>query len=355
MELPVKRLDFAGQKFFVGIDVHKKNWKITVRSQGLSLKTFSMNPSPSELYKHLTTTYPNGKYISVYEAGFCGFWIHRSLTACGITNIVINPADVPTTHKEKDRKTDAIDSNKLCRELENCSLKGLYIPEQSHEAVRSLSRLWYQTTRLQTQQKNRIKSFLDFKGIKLPEPYATTGSWAQPFLMMLSKLSFAESSDSFVFNEYLANLSYIRSNRLKYLRQIRKVVKDIPTVRLLQTIPGVGAVVSFILYCEIVDMHRFKKLDHLLSFVGLVPSVSSSDTTMIVRGITNRHNRYLRYALIETAWVAIREDPALLVAFSELCKRMSKSAAIVRIAKKLTNRIRAVWLKQQEYVKGTLE
>ncbi len=43
------KLDFTNQEFHIGIDVHKKNWSVTVRSNQMELKTFSMNPSPEDL------------------------------------------------------------------------------------------------------------------------------------------------------------------------------------------------------------------------------------------------------------------------------------------------------------------
>ena len=61
----------------------------------------------------------------MYEAGFCGFWIHERLTALGIDNIMINPTDVPTKSSEKLRKTDAVDSGKLTRSLRANKLKGI--------------------------------------------------------------------------------------------------------------------------------------------------------------------------------------------------------------------------------------
>ena len=110
---------FKGQHIFTGLDVHKKNWKVTIRINKTQIKRFSMDPSPQQLTKHLQKNYPDGIYHTVYEAGFCGYWIHRELVDCGIDNIVVNAADVPTSHKEKDRRDDKIDSAKLARELEN--------------------------------------------------------------------------------------------------------------------------------------------------------------------------------------------------------------------------------------------
>ena len=162
-----KSLDFTGQNFFIGIDTHKRNWKVTIRLNHLELKTFSMNPSPIELSQYMNKNYPNGSYSSVYEAGFCGFWINRKLHKHGISNIIVNPADVPTTNKEKSRKRDPIDSRKLSRELENQSLKSLYIPTEAQQAIRSLSRFRIQLSKRRTQVKNHIKSFLHFNGVRV--------------------------------------------------------------------------------------------------------------------------------------------------------------------------------------------
>ena len=76
--------NFAGQPFFVGLDVHKNQWTVAIRTQGILVKRFSMNPSAKELKRFLERTYPGGTYQSVYEAGFCGFWPHSQLMEQGI-------------------------------------------------------------------------------------------------------------------------------------------------------------------------------------------------------------------------------------------------------------------------------
>jgi len=70
-------ISFANAHFSVGIDAHLRNWKFTIRLDGLDLKTFSMNPAPLELIAYLRKHYPDGIYHVVYEAGFCGFWALR--------------------------------------------------------------------------------------------------------------------------------------------------------------------------------------------------------------------------------------------------------------------------------------
>ena len=349
-----KTARFDGQRFYLGMDVHKANWRVTIRFNDMRLKTFSMNPSPTELHRYMRGHYPGGVYHSVYEAGYCGFWIHREMTRLGFKNIIVNPADVPSTHKEKDRKDDPIDSNKLSRELANNSLGSIYVPDEQQESVRSIARLHRQYSQRSVQIKNRIKSFLNFVGHPIPEGYEK-GHWSFRYLTMLKELQFKETMNRVVLDEHLDELHHIRKKQLSILHEIRKISKEVPTVLLLRTIPGVGLITAFILFTELIDIRRFLTFDDLCSFVGLVPSVAKSDKTIHVNGISQRHNKFLRYLIVEAAWMATRKDPALTAAFNDLSKRMSKSRAILRIAKKLLNRIRHVWLHQRPYVLAVVE
>ena len=63
-----------------------------------------MDPDPQKLAEYLKRNYPEAEYRSVYEAGFSGFEAHRTLCKLGVLNIVINPADVPTSGKERNYK-----------------------------------------------------------------------------------------------------------------------------------------------------------------------------------------------------------------------------------------------------------
>ncbi len=354
MSIKSKKLDFTGQTFNIGIDAHKSNWKVTIINNGIELKTFSTPPSPDTLAKYLKKNYPNGTYQSVYEAGFCGFWIHRKLNMNNINNIIVNPADVPTTNKERHHKSDQIDSRKLSRELENNSLKGIFVPDEYEESLRCLHRLFHQTSKRLTQIKNRIKAFLHFTGVTLPTNLTST-SWSNPFICYLESVKFKTDIHKLILDKHIKEFRHTRNEKLLLLREIRKIVKENETIKLLRTVPGIGPLTSFSIYAELVDINRFKNFDHLASYVGLIPTVQSSDETIIVKGISYRHCKYLRTPLIQSVWIAIRKDPALLQAYNSLTRRMVSQKAIIRIAKKLLNRIRYVWLNKKEYVIAVLE
>ena len=105
---------------------------------------------------------------------------------------------------------------------------------------------------------------------------------------------------------------------------------------------------------EIQDIKRFKSLDHLYSYAGLVPDTGDSGNRKITKGITVRRNEYLRTALVESSWTVVRKDPALPMKYNELRKRMHYNKAIIRIAKHLLSRTRFVLLNQKEYVTGVV-
>ena len=71
--------------------------------------------------------------------------------------------------------------------------------------------------------------------------------------------------------------------------------------------------------------------------------------------ITVRKHAILRCYLVEAAWIAIRKDPAMTMAYEEYKKRMNGNKAIVKIARKLVNRIFFVLKRKTEYVPGVVE
>jgi len=352
-----RKLSFEGQDFFIGIDTHKKDWKVEIRHGGMRIKGFSMNPSPEELYKHMTSNYPNANYHSVYEAGFCGFWIHRQLSKLGFNNIIVHSPDVPTSDKEKQSKSDKVDAGKLSRELENGSLKGIYILDEKQEHLRSLCRLYHRCTASSTRVKNRIKSHLYLHGVKLPDNIEMT-HWSNNFITWLGALTFSHQPGKDYLDFCLEELLEHRQRQLTILRKLRHYCREYQInglIKNLRTLPGIGFKTAISLYTEIVDINRFPTFDHLKAFVGIIPSLRGSGDHTIDYGIVKRRNKYLRYLLIEASWVAIRRDPALLEAFDRLTRRMKKQNAIIRIAKKLLNRIRYVWKNSTPYVMRVIE
>ena len=352
-----KTLDFKGQNFSLGIDVSHTKWDVSIGQGYIKLKEISIDPSPKILADYMKTRYPGGTYYSVYEAGFSGFWAHRQLCELGFHNIVTHAADVPTSDKERRHKNDRIDGNKLRRELANHSLKGIYVPSPYHEALRSLVHLRERAVSQQTRLRNRIKMFLYQYGKEIP-PNSECKHWSRNFIAHLQQISFEEPLIKITFDQIMHELDQARDNVLSITRQLRRCARESQDRQIivhLLTVPGIGFVTAITFYAVICDMRRFSSFDRLASLVGLVPSEHSTGGETNTTGITPRRDRKLRYLLVEAAWTAIRVDPALLMTFNELRKRMDSKKAIIHIAKKLVSRMRYVWLNNKPYVCAVLE
>lgn len=351
------RPDFTGQDIYVGLDVHKKSWSVSIFTEHHEHKTFTQPPNVPSLVGYLNRTFPGATYHSVYEAGFCGYWIHDNLHQQGVNSMVVNPADVPTTDKQRRGKNDKIDSRKLGKTLRSHDLHPIYIPSGMQREDRSLLRIRHGMVRKQTRCKNQITSLLAFHGIFLPAEMEER-RWSRRFISWLESIQFQYASGTTALKTLLEELLHLRKLIAGLNRQILVLSRTYDyaeAVWLLKTVPGISTLSAMVLLTEIGDISRFRNLDTLANYAGLTPDSQSSGDEEFITGITKRRNPMLRSVLVESAWVAVRKDPALIVAFNKLCRRQKKTSAIIPIARKLLNRIRFVLKNRQPYVMAVVE
>jgi transposase len=353
----IKKLDFSGQDIFIGLDTHLKKWQVSIFVGDTYYKTFSQDPRGIVLKKYLEKNFPNANYHSAYEASFCGFSIHRELVSLGINNIVVNPADIPTTDKERKQKEDSRDSRKIAKKLSTNDLKAIYIPEVEVESDRNLVRYRRTISKEIVRTKNRIKSHLYYFGIEIPAPYAQKSYWSKRFSTWLGELELPIESAKRVLNEHLEMSEILRKKQYLMNKEIKRLAeKEIykENYIFLLSVPGIGPLTAMMILTELVDIHRFKNTDNLCSYIGFIPMTHSSGENEKTGSITMRQNSILRRAIVESSWVAIRNDPALILAYRNLVKRMDPQKAIIRIAKKLVNRILYVLKNKQFYVQAVV-
>jgi transposase len=350
----IKQLSFDGKIIYCGLDAHKTNWKINARMEGIEMAAYSQNPDPSLLKNYMYKNYPGAELKVAYEAGFCGFDIQRSLKSLGIECIVVNPADVPCSDKDRKRKDDKRDARKLSIELANGNLKGIYIPDKQMQDARSLVRQRHRLVQDQTRCANRIKHLLLSNGIKTGEK---SERWSLRFIKKIKQLecgsSTLKASLEFAIEQYIQTRRILREITLS-IRELSKQEPFNKVQAVLQSIDGIGMINGMVIQTEIGDICRFKRLDSLCDYAGFVPDIYCSNDKMVVRGISRRGNEFLRETIIESSWILIRKDPAMLMKYNEYRSRMSANKAIVRIAKHLLSRIRFLWKNEKPYIRGII-
>ena len=350
-----KKIDFSGKDLFIGLDVHKKSWSVTIVIDGMEHRTFTQPPDPWALNNYLQRMFPGGSYNSAYEAGFCGYGIHRELNSFGIKNIVINAADIPTSQKDKLQKRDPVDSRKIARSLEKGSLHGIHIFDRELEELRSLNRTRFYLMRDLRRSKTRIKSFLQYYGEPIP-PEFDNNQWTLKFVSWLKQVNMQTMSGQDAFSNLISSYEYHRSLLLTLSRQIRERIReyDRELYTLLKSVSGIGPLTASALITELGDINRFANIDQLGSYVGLIPRIRESGETTHTGGITFRCNSFLRTLLIESSWQAIRMDPAMMQYYHSHLINNKGHKVVIKVARKLLNRIRYVMKNRQPYVTGVV-
>jgi transposase len=345
---------FEGQIIYCGLDVHKTNWKVNARMGNLEIEAYSQNPDPVRLKKYFSKKFPGAELKVAYEAGFCGFGVQRSLSELGVDCMVVNAADIPASDKDRKRKDDKRDARKLSQELGKGSLKGIYIPPAPIERARTLVRLRRRFSVDQVRYKNRIRQMLLFNGLKVN---AASERWSAKYVKQLQQLDCGDvvlnMALGFAIEQYLQSRKLLKDITLG-IKNLSKLESFIHVQTILQSIDGIGLINGMVIQTEIMEMRRFKTFDRLCDYAGLVPDIYSTNDKMVSRGVTKRRNEFLRQAIIESSWILIRKDPAMLLKYQEYCSRMHSNKAIIRIGKHLLARIRHVWNNGKLYERGKM-
>jgi transposase len=348
------KADFTNRNLYVGIDVHKVRWQVAVYYEGLILSNTSIEGSSEALITHLRKHYGDARFNCVYESGPFGFSLCRSLWAVGMECIVVNPADIPGTDKERRSKTDQVDARKLATHLSAGLLHPIHVPTEKLQKQRSLIRFRKKLWGDLCKAKNRLKSELRFQGVVIPPKYDNP-HWSRNFLLWIEEQALR---DEYLKDTLLLMLEEVKALRVLLLKTERKLRELMWSEEykqksvLLRSIPGVGPLTAMLFLLEVGDVRRFKTFDQLNRFIGFCPDSRSSGEKEKHTGLSWRRHKHLRCMLVEASWQLIRRDAAMLDHYRQLTTRMKGQDAIIRVARKLLRRIRAVMLSERMYVSG---
>jgi transposase len=138
MNMVTGRRSVVGKDVYVGIDVHKESWQVTVRTDGEEILNGRI-PGQYQSLKKLFERYQGCRMKVAYEAGPFGFWLSDKLVEDGIEALVVPPSLIPVESGNR-VKTDKRDSRKLARLLESNMLKRVYVLTPEEREHRDLLR-----------------------------------------------------------------------------------------------------------------------------------------------------------------------------------------------------------------------
>ena len=328
--------DYTNQKLFIGIDVHKKTYSVTAVSEQQVIKRDTIQGSPDALVNYFTKYFRHALIYSAYEAGFCGFSLHRVLKKHGIINSVVHPASIEIASRER-VKTDRRDSQKIAIQLAAGRLRGVYVPDTKREDYRFISRYRETLVRERNRKANQIKSFLYQIG-KMPlDAPKTSKKW----LESLSQLDLS-SDQRFCLGKLITQWMTTEKEINEVNQRLsQQAQEDSYLETIYRSVPGVGPTAARVLINELGDMSQFSNERQLFSYTGLTPREYSSGEHRRLGHISRQGKSLIRKTLIQVAWRAIRYDKGLNSTYERISKKSGAKKAIVAIARRLVGRIRA--------------
>jgi transposase len=295
---------------WAGLDVHAERIVIaTLTGQSREPEVRDI-PNDAKVVRRTFQRLLNGSYElrCCYEAGPCGFELHRQLTSMGIACEVIAPSLIPV--KAGDRvKTDRRDAQKLARLFRAGELTAVTVPSVEQEAVRDLVRARDDVRKDLTAARHRLGKFL----IRHGRIYSAGSKWTLRFWAWASKLTFEREGERLTFEHYVAAVRHLVERRAALDRELERIAGTQPyaaQVKKLSCLRGISTLTALALVAEVGDFRRFASPRQLMAYLGLVPREYSSGGKEKRGGITKTGNGHVRRLFVEAAW-SYRHRPAL--------------------------------------------
>ena len=289
---------------YVGIDVSKDRLAVAVADGAPSGEVVSWGTfenAPASVHTLLRKLAKRAAPVAVcYEAGPTGYGLYRQVRAFGFECSVVAPSLIPMRAGER-VKTDRLDALRLARLFRAGELTPIWVPDETHEAMRDLVRARESAAEDQRHKRQLVSAFLLRQG----RVYHRTKPWTMRYRRWLQSQSFDHPAHQIALQEMLQAERNARERLDRLTAHIEALVPEwslAPVVNALQAMHGVALISAVTFMSEVGDVRRFETPVKLMAYLGLVPSEYSTGKTTRRGGITRAGNARVRHKLIEGAW-----------------------------------------------------
>jgi transposase len=286
------------KELYCGMDLHSSNTYIGILDVNQKRVFKKRLRNDLSLIVGTLEPYRNNIRGVVVESTYNWYWLVDGLMGAGYKVHLANPAGMVQYSglKYSDDKHSAF---WLAQLLQLGILPEGYIYPRAERPVRDLLR------KRSFLVKHRTSFILSLQSM------IQRNTGAKPVLNELKKMDEEEINDLFE-DEYLrtpamSNLSNMH-HLIEQISLIEKKIKGKIKLRkpfvLLNTIPGVGDIISMTIMLEIGDHGRFHKVGDFCSYCRCAPSTRISNKKKIGKGNARNGNKYLAWAISEAAYFA---------------------------------------------------
>jgi len=280
------------------------------------------------------------------------YWIVEEIEQAGLQPRLVHPRKAKLM-MGMINKSDKLDVHGLNRLQRNNTLPTVWIPPAGLRDLRELTRFRMVLARQRTRLKNRLQANLAKFGLRLEEPVSDLFAVkVRPALEEL--LEALPEQTRWTSQLMLTHVDELAGRINQVERRLGQLLKVAPTMELLMSLPGIGPILSAVIWLEVGSIDRFCDGPHLASYAGTTPRVHSSGDKVRYGRLRPDANRYLKWAFVEAAnSVAVNyqrcPDRHVSRLYGRLRARKGHPKAIGAVARHLAEATYHVWAKQEPY------
>jgi len=335
----------AKAKTLVGLDVHAtKIVAAVLDAETGQLQTFGMS-GDSDGAAAFCAGLPRPVRVA-YEAGPTGYGLARELAKRGVECIVAAPSKIPRASGDR-VKTDRRDAEHLVRLLLAGKLHPVRVPGDEEEALRDLVRARDSVRMDLMRSRHRLSKLLLRHGIRFDDGAA----WTERHRAWLGTVTLQWPAARATMLDAQGAIDALCHRRDGLEREIVAMLPACPwavQVGRLRCLRGVDTLTAVGLCSEIGDFERFARAEQLMSYVGLVPSESTTGQQRRLGSITKTGSGHARRLLVEGAW-HYRKRPAIGKALTD--RQHDQPPEAIAVAWSAQRRLHRTWTRLEARAK----
>lgn len=334
--------------YYMGIDHHKQYSHITILdATGKIIKKGNVSNYRRDLEVFLQEL--EEKMIAVIEAGRSTYTMVDVMEEMGVEVKIAHPAQVLAIAKAK-IKTDERGSRMLAHLLRSDLIPEVYRRDEKNRSFQRVLRHRINYVRLQTRIKNQIRSLLAQQREEVREMIKPGEQLFRPKGILLLKQLEIPETDRQLLDALLETLLHLQGKIRHSDQLVNQLYNNSEEAKLISTIPGFGRFLSVLVATEICDVKRFSSASKLHSYAGLIPSTYSSGQRHYHGKLVREGDKWLRWAVVEAVWPAIRSDYSLYFLYHRMRKRKGANQAKIVVARRLLTIIFKVLKEKRAFI-----
>ena len=320
-------------RFAVGVDLHKHTMTVAIVDTRTGEQRFEKLACKSrQKVRDFFASLPTDSAVAIEAVGFYR-WLWDELEPI-VDALYLADATQCRALAGRRIKTDRQDAANVAELLAAGRLPIAYVPPGEVAVLRRWTRRRVRLSREHARILCSVMSLLD--QFNRPGPARMKSSALIRYIEAHGELLPEDVIDLLWMD--VDRLALIERQQKAVDRQIKKLsaaASCAAGITRLRTAVGIGPMIGAIVFAEVGDFARFADRESIVAYAGLHPRTFCSASTVRTGAIAKTGSRTLRWALVQAAWIAVRNDAALGRTFERIAKRAGRKKAVVAIAKRL--------------------